>query len=272
MSACLIDPARLSELLGAGRGRFDVDAIAECESSNETLLQRAANGAPAGAVVVADRQRAGRGRRGRAWMSSPEASLTFSLLWRFAGDPTRLSGLSLAVGVAVARALEACGVEGVALKWPNDVLLGGQSGGKLCGILIEISGERGAIAVVIGIGLNLLPPTIADDRAGALPAASLADAGTPLPERHRLLAALLDALATTLDTFAAGGFAALRHEWQLRHGWQGLPVRLHVDAGAGDALASGRCLGADEDGALLIETADGRIERFLVGDVSLRAA
>jgi len=270
MTDRLIDPARLSALLGCARGRVDVDVLAECASTNSVLLDRAAQGAPAGSVVVAERQTAGRGRRGRVWRSAPGDSLTFSLLWRCSGDATRLAGLSLAVGVALARGLEACGVSGVALKWPNDLLL---DGGKLGGVLIELASERGATAAVIGIGINLQPPPT--DDGFALAPASLVASGH-LPDRHRLLAALLDALTAVLDSFAAGGFAALRADWQARHIWQGLPVRLLDTAGDAQAapalLAEGSCLGADDDGALILALADGRQQRFLVGDVSLRAA
>ena len=133
----LIEPARLRTLLGAAAGRFDVDSLAECASTNTELLARAERGAPSGSVLVADRQTAGRGSRGRTWQSSPGASLTFSLLWRFTDGVHGLAGLSLAVGVAVIRALAACGAHGVMLKWPNDILL---DEAKLGGILVELQG------------------------------------------------------------------------------------------------------------------------------------
>src|SRR5574343_282957 len=109
----LIDPARIKPLLGTLAGRFDLDSLDTCDSTSSELLRRADRGAPGGTVLVADEQTAGRGRRGRAWLSAPADSLTFSLLWRFTGDPLRLSGLSLAVGVALARALERLGAQGV---------------------------------------------------------------------------------------------------------------------------------------------------------------
>jgi BirA family transcriptional regulator, biotin operon repressor / biotin---[acetyl-CoA-carboxylase] ligase len=262
----LIDPARLQALLGSARGRFDVDALAECESTSSLLLARAGDGAPAGSVVVADRQTAGRGRRGRHWLSSPEASLTFSVLWRFAGGIERLAGLSLAVGVAVLRALEACGASGLALKWPNDILLGDA---KLGGILVELQSERRGMQVVVGIGLNLHLPGL-DEGIGyaGQPVAALGQVLSPLPDRHDLLAQVLLELAAVLDDFAEGGFAALRGEWQARHAWQDRPVRLLRD---GVLEKAGVCRGADTDGALLIQTAAG-LERCLSGDLSLRAA
>ena len=259
-----IDPSRLYPLLGPQAGRFDVDALDQCTSTNTLLLERAAQGAPSGSVLVADRQSAGRGRRGRSWVSDPETSLTFSVLWRWPAPPERLAGLSLAVGVAVARALESLGARGIGLKWPNDVLCRTPAGAaKLAGILIEMASEPERLPVVIGIGLNLRTPPDAP-----FPMASLADCGIEPPDRHALLAALLQALAPVLDRCAADGFAALRAEWQARHVWQDQPVRLMEGA---RLLAEGICRGADASGALCLETATGPA-RFLAGDVSLRSA
>src|SRR5574343_595576 len=233
----LIDPVLLKSRLGSLAGRFDVDALAECDSTNSELMRRADRGAPSGTVIVADRQSAGRGRRGRSWLSSPEGSLTFSLLWRFTGNAARLSGLSLAVGVGLARALAKLGAEGVRLKWPNDVLLV-QAGdfAKLAGILGELS----------------------------QPASGLSAAGVQA-DRHDILSTILVELAGALDCFSAEGFAGLRDAWQGFHAWQGQPVHILGDE---QALA-GLCLGVDVDGALLLDSATG-IARIFSGDVSLR--
>lgn len=266
MTAPLIDPARLQVLLGSALGRFDVDSVVECASSSSLLLERAARGAPGGSVLVTDRQTAGRGRRGRCWLSSPQSSLTFSVLWRFDGGVERLAGLSLAIGVAVQRALAACGARGVRLKWPNDLLLGDA---KLGGILVELQSERQSMRAVIGIGLNLDLGAIGEsppDFAQAF--AALAQAILPLPDRHVLLAKLLIELAAVLDRFALGGFAALRSEWQARNAWQDRRVRLLRD---GVIEKEGICRGVDVDGALLIESGKG-IERCLSGDLSLRVS
>lgn len=259
----LIDPVRIPLILGPLASRFDVDSLEACDSTNSELARRAALGAPAGTVLVAERQSAGRGRRGRSWLSSPEKSLTFSLLWRFSGPAIRLSGLSLALGVAVAEALEALGATGIQLKWPNDVLLEKDgSFAKLAGILVELSSDRRGTQAVIGIGLNLEPP-IGDF---PQPVAGLSQDLATLPDRHEILAGLLGALARVLECFDLGGFAALQPDWQRRHAWQGRPVRLLQDE---IVESEGICLGADADGALLIETPV-CIERFLAGDVSLR--
>jgi BirA family biotin operon repressor/biotin-[acetyl-CoA-carboxylase] ligase len=258
-----LDLALLEARLGEQAGLFTVDALAVCDSTNSELLRRA--DAPSGSVIVADRQTAGRGRRGRSWLSTPENSLTFSLLWRFADSPARLGGLSLAVGAALAQALEQLGGQGIGLKWPNDALLATADGyAKLAGILVELASNRDSCQAVIGIGLNLAPP------AGELeqPAAGLDQAGLPGIDRHILLAAILRQLAVTLDRFAQSGFAAVRADWQRRHVWQNRPVQI-LDAGA--TPLTGLCLGVDDDGALLLETATG-VQRIYSGDVSLRPA
>ena len=261
----LIDPALLQTRLGALAGRFDVVALDECDSTSNELMRRADSGAPVGTVIVADRQSAGRGRRGRTWLSAPETSLTFSLLWRFDGGLERMSGLSLAVGLAVVEALEACGSSGVKLKWPNDIL---HDGAKLGGILVEMLSEDDATLAIVGIGLNLsLPESAWAGDEFALPPAALDEILYGLPDRHALLAELLIELAHVFDIFAGGGFAALRDQWHSRHAWQKRPVRLQRD---GKVLKEGVCHGADIDGALLLKT-DAGIERCLSGDVSLRS-
>jgi BirA family biotin operon repressor/biotin-[acetyl-CoA-carboxylase] ligase len=260
----LIDPRRVNALLEEAAGRFCLVTVAECASTNTELLRRAAEGAPSGTVLVADRQTAGRGSRGRAWVASPEASLTFSVLWDFFGGVARLSGLSLAVGVAVARALARCGADGVLLKWPNDILHGDA---KLGGILVELADDGRAARAVIGIGLNLrLPESIGDAGVAALPPTALESLVATPPDRHVLLAALLVELARVFDRFAAAGFAGLRDAWDACHAWRERPVRLWRD---GRVEMEGVCVGADADGALLLRTADG-LKRCLSGDVSLR--
>lgn len=261
----LIDPALLESTLGPPAGRFTIIALDACDSTSSELLRRADQGAPAGTVVVADRQTAGRGRRGRNWLSAPAASLTFSLLWRFGGPPARLSGLSLAVGVALARGLESLGARGIRLKWPNDVLLAVDDDfAKLAGILVELATDRLGTLAVIGVGLNLQAPL--DDL--LQPATGLDQSLMPLPDRHLVLAAILRELGRVLDAFAVDGFSGAKMDWQQRHAWQGLAVRLVADDGTG---VDGVCEGVDDDGALLLATAAG-VRRILSGDVSLRRA
>ena len=241
------------------------------------LLERAEAGAPAGTVVIAEAQSAGRGRRGRTWISAPGDSLTFSVLWRFTPG-TAPAGLSLAAGLAVVQALEKVGVTegnprgtggtahsrnatttGTALKWPNDLLLEGK---KLGGILIELLPGAPHVAV-IGVGLNLrLPEALPAD----LCAQSAALNGTVEP--NDLLAHILLALLAVLESFAESGFAGLRAAWTQHHAFENAPIRLLSDFAPPRA---GLCRGVDVDGALLLEI-DGRVERVLSGEVSLRSA
>jgi BirA family biotin operon repressor/biotin-[acetyl-CoA-carboxylase] ligase len=261
----LIDPVLLKPRLGHLAGRFDVDAVDECDSTSSELMLRADRGAPAGTVLVADRQSAGRGRRGRTWLSSPEASLTFSLLWRFPGPVSRLSGLSLAVGLGLAQALEALGVSGVRLKWPNDVLIQSKDGfAKLAGVLIELSSDRRGTQAIIGIGLNLEAPS----GDFPMPVTGLNQASSLALDRHAVLAAILASLVGILEKLTVEGFFCLKSKWQHYHAWQGQMVQILAD---GAAPQVGRCLGVDDDGALLLETGAG-IERIHSGDVSLRPA
>jgi len=260
-SPARFEVAAIATALGELANRFDVRILAECDSSNTRLMALAEAGAAAGSVVVAEHQLAGRGRRGNQWLSSPDASLTFSLLWRFPPQ-VQLTGLSLAIGVALARALEKLGIAGIALKWPNDVLL---RGGKLAGVLIELVPGGRPSAAVIGVGINLHLPTgmPAEIRQNA---AALADAGIALPAPDVLLARLLAELHAVLLSFSAEGFPALRAAWQARHAYTGQVVRLLADHAA---PLEGVCQGADGDGALLLETSSG-VQRIISGEVSLR--
>jgi BirA family biotin operon repressor/biotin-[acetyl-CoA-carboxylase] ligase len=269
LSSATIDPSALVATLGAAARRFDIDVLPRCGSTNALLLTRAEAGAASGTVVVAEEQTAGRGRRGREWIAAPGDSLTFSVLWRFAPGTVPI-GLSLAVGVAVVRALQEVmrsgiqpdGAGGTALKWPNDIL---RQGKKLGGILVELV-PGAPYAAVIGIGINrrlpaALPP---DVRATA---AALDDANC-IADNSTLLAALLSELLVVLESFSLAGFASLRPDWLAYHAFQDKPVVLLADF---SPPQQGICRGVDNDGALLLEV-DGRIERILSGEISLRAA
>lgn len=243
-----------------------IEVVAETGSTNADLLARGAAGTlQAPLLLLALHQSAGRGRAGRSWLSQADSSLTFSLAWRFAGPAQRLSGLPLAVGVAVAEALARQGVQ-VQLKWPNDIL---KDGAKLAGILIETQNEThnvmAATLAVIGIGLNLVMPDELEQRIGR------EVAGAPWlarMDRNALMAALLDALAGALLEFERHGFAAFSARWNRLHAWGGQPVTI-VDNGM--VLQQGLAAGVDDGGRLLLDTEQGRVT-VAAGDVSLRLA
>lgn len=260
----LLDAAQVQRALGGIVAAVAVEISDTVDSTNTQLMRRAAAGARSGLVLAAEAQTAGRGRRGRMWHSGIGSTLTFSLLWRFALGARELAGLSLAVGVALARALRAAGAREAQLKWPNDVVL---PDGKLAGILIETQGDvLGPSAVVIGVGVNVR----ADPRVRAAVDQQVADLetadGAPV-DRNALLVAMLAELVAVLDQFGQEGFDSLRDEWQQLHAHQNMPVQLMLADGQ---TVTGVARGVADDGALLLETISG-VGRHHSGEVSLRA-
>jgi BirA family transcriptional regulator, biotin operon repressor / biotin---[acetyl-CoA-carboxylase] ligase len=264
-----LDAGEVRLHLAAAASDFYLEIVDSAPSSNTLLMQRAVQGAPGGSVVAVEWQSGGRGRMGRTWHSGLGNALTFSLLWRFECGLAGLSGLSLATGVALIRALHALGVSGVQLKWPNDVLGGG---GKIAGILIEAQGDMlGPSAVVIGIGLNLsLPQQVLQNI--DQPVSDLSHLTETLPPRNLLLAALLRELATVLREFSASGFAAMREEWESYHLYQNQPVQLFLPD---TSTVQGVVRGVEADGALLVEVSSAVVGQsemkvFHAGEISLR--
>ncbi|MDH4285253.1 MAG: biotin--[acetyl-CoA-carboxylase] ligase [Gallionellaceae bacterium] len=258
-----LDAACIRKHLGTADSRFHVEILDNAKSSNTLLMQRAAQGAPSGSVLAVEWQSGGRGRMGRSWHSSLGGSLTFSLLWRFDCGLANLSGLSLAAGVALVRALHALDIKDTSLKWPNDLL---GSRGKLGGILIEAQGDMlGPSVIVAGIGLNLSmhEPVL---RQIDQPVTCLAEMTAAVPERNLLLATILHELHQVLEIFSLRGFAAVRPDWEKHHSAQGRKVQLLLPGG--DRVTGIAC-GVADDGSLKLETAQG-IRLFNAGEVSLR--
>ncbi len=246
-----LDLASLRSLLGPAAARVSLEVADEIDSTNTRLLALAAAGAPSGRCLAAEWQGAGRGRRGRPWVSKLGGSLTFSLLWRFERGAGHLAGLSLAVGVAVARALRESGVDSAQVKWPNDVVVDFR---KLSGILVETSGEiQGPSVAVIGVGVNF---RLDESMAGRIdqPAADVVSSA-PACTRNALLARLLAELVAVLDAFERSGFSAVREEWRSLHAYQGRRVRVQPPR---DAAYDADVVDVASDGALLV-CADGRM-------------
>ena len=237
--------------------------LPEVDSTNRFLLEAEDGAEPGVQACVAETQTAGRGRRGRGWHSPYGASLYLSVLRHFALAPESLQGLSLAVGVAVARAMAHLDVQGIALKWPNDIQLGGE---KLGGILLEMSTlSARSCRVVTGIGINIHMPGDAD--AGIdQPWTDLATHGAH-PGRNRLAASVLAQVILAQQEFSQGGFTVFHGEWQRLDGMRDREVVLQDN----ERMRRGTARGVDSHGALLLEV-DGRCERILSGDISLRPA
>lgn len=235
-----------------------IQVLPTVDSTNNYLLD---NGHAEGAqACLAEYQSAGRGRRGRQWVSPYGTNLYFSVAWPFAQTPPGLGALSLVVGVELATALRAHGAD-VRLKWPNDLYIHGR---KLGGILIEHRGEiAGRSRVVVGAGINL---RMADGQAADIdqPWTALAK-HIKLPVRNQLAAQALDAVVRALTDFETGGFAAFRNRWRALDMACNQPVWIDT----GSEKISGRATGVASDGALLVDCGAG-LRRFYSGEVSLR--
>ena len=259
-----LDPKQIQHWLGAHADALQVHLMDTVDSTNSLLLEEARVGAPSGLALAAELQTRGRGRRGRVWHTGLGDALTFSLLWRFDGGVSSLHGLSLAVSLALVRALRRLGGTDVMVKWPNDILWRGQ---KLAGVLIEVQGDaNGPTAAVIGVGINVRLDERLRNRIGQ-PVADLVDAGIG-HGRNRVLGEVLCSLADVLALFSAQGFEPFSAEWERCHLLAGQPVALLLPDGA---EARGTVTGVDEDGALLLQTSTG-LCRFHSGEVTVRAA
>ncbi|HEX2826691.1 MAG TPA: biotin--[acetyl-CoA-carboxylase] ligase [Burkholderiales bacterium] len=260
----LAEPVSLLDARALRANGLHVEVVDAVGSTNTELMQRAASGAASGSVLATEWQQSGRGRMGRAWQAGIGRALAFSVLWRYAQGASALSGLSLAVGVAVVRALRAIGAGDVELKWPNDVLW---RGAKLAGILVELSGDTlGPSAVVVGIGVNVRLSAAMRARIDQ-PAADLESACGGTLDRNAVLGAVLRELRDVLERFGVDGFAPLRPEWERYHAHQGKRVTVTLPGGATD---SGVARGIAEDGALLFESGNA-LRRLHSGEISLRA-
>lgn len=260
--------AALTPDLARSLGALEVHGELDSTSSE---LQRRGPAASDLSVVLAETQTAGRGRRGRVWLSPPGLNLYLSCLKRFDAGFAALSGLSLAIGVMVLRALKDLGIAGAGLKWPNDVLATqGEAGtGKLAGILVELSGEyQGPCAAIIGIGLNLRLTPALREQAGQ-PACDLASlaGGTP-PDRNLVAAALIAALVEGLQQFDRHGFAAFVADYARGDLLRDQPLLLSGALGAFEGVGAG----VDERGALQVLVADGSLRGIDSADVTVRRA
>lgn len=262
-----LDAGRIHDDLAARPARhpLHVRIHDEVDSTMIEVGRAASEGAPTGTACLAEHQRAGRGRRGRAWLSPLGANLYLSLLWRFGGGLGALAGLNLAIGVALREALAEVGVRRAALKWPNDVVVGGR---KLAGVLVEAGGQwHGPCHAVIGVGVNWFMP----DAIGAgidQPWTDVRREAGAAVSRNTGAAAVLDALRTTLEAFGQSGTAPIVERWHAHDALRGRAVLVHEPhatwRGIAHAVDASGCLLVDREGA-------GRVA-VAAGEVSVRVA
>jgi BirA family biotin operon repressor/biotin-[acetyl-CoA-carboxylase] ligase len=265
----LLDHRRIRSAVDAGRAARlrRLELLFDVDSTNTRLLAAAPPPYGCADVCLGELQHAGRGRRGRAWVAPFGCSVALSLGWSFSDAAQVSPSLSLAVGVAVARALLRAGAQDIALKWPNDIWFRDR---KVGGVLLELRAEAsGPAYVVIGVGINVvLPPAVRSQiESTGIQVAALADACAAPPSRNTIVAAIIDELLSMLVEFEREGFAPFRPAWEALDALRGRPARVLV----GDEAILGTARGVDAQGALRLERA-GRIQEFVSGDVSLRLA
>jgi BirA family biotin operon repressor/biotin-[acetyl-CoA-carboxylase] ligase len=256
-----LGPLEIRPLLATSDLGQTIHFYEELDSTNDRAKELAEDGADHGEVVVAELQRAGRGRRGRTWVSPAGRNLYLSVILRPELAPTRAPELTLVGALAVCDALRQAGVD-AGIKWPNDVLVGGK---KIAGILTELSAEPDHVHwVVLGMGINLnarredFPPELRDEATSVL-----LERGQAAP-RALFTAALLLSLEQWLEVHAEQGFDAIRDAWRSRSVTLGRQVRVRM----GDRDVDGVAEELDASGALLVRTATG-VERVMTGDVVL---
>ena len=257
----LLDAQRLRQKLKRNDLIDALDIYLETDSTNQRASEAPCRPGRA-YVCLAECQTAGRGRLGRSWVSPIADSIYLSLKWGFEGGVGALEGLSLAVGVVVARSLSAAGIAGVSLKWPNDIVIGKA---KLGGVLIEITGDlSGPCETVIGIGINGALSRHEGARVD-IPHTDIVSLIERPPDRNSLLAILIDALLDLLVGYPDQGFAALMDDWLALDSLAGETVTVRLGASSVSGVASG----VDERGALLLATKTG-LRAFSGGEVTLK--
>ncbi|MCG3776941.1 MAG: Bifunctional ligase/repressor BirA [Nitrospira sp.] len=260
-------PARIIEALPANLAKPfpTIEVLPTVGSTNSELLQRARSGQAApGFILLAEQQTAGRGRRGRPWVSPFGRNLYLSALWRLESGLPALEGLSLVVGVVVAETLRSGFGIAAGLKWPNDIVVNGR---KIGGILIELDGDlAGPLSVVIGIGINIDMTEAATQGIEQAWTDVRSETGTSV-SRNDLSAQVIAGLAQALERFSVTGFKGFRQQWCRLDAFHGLPVNV---SGPGSSSLTGIARGVDETGALLLETGEA-VQAVSAGDVTLRS-
>lgn len=251
----LLDQMKLEQKV-----RVPVVLISVIDSTNQYLLDRV-DKLESGSVCLAEFQEKGRGRRGREWISPFGSNLYMSMYWRLDAGMAAAMGLSLVVGVAIVEAMEKLGIEGVKLKWPNDLYYNDK---KLAGILVEMSGQAGGAAhLVIGMGLNI---SMQENIEGITqPWTCLKDVHKTLPDRNDLAAELVTAWNNALEEYELYGMKGFVERWNRYDNFKGRPAKLIM----GKREIEGIIRGIDEQGAVLLETSNG-VEAFIGGEISLR--
>ncbi|MCD5972825.1 BirA, biotin- ligase [Pseudomonas savastanoi pv. glycinea] len=255
----LLDAGEISAVAGRARA-WPVVVYDSIGSTNAAAVKLIAENSQPPFVVLAERQTAGRGRRGRKWVSPFGENIYYSLALRIDGGMRQLEGLSLLIGLAVLKTLREMGVQGAGLKWPNDVLVGRR---KIAGILLELVGDPADVChVIIGIGINVNMRVT--EEVDQLWTSLRLEVGS-MANRNELAGKLTCNIEEYLSVHQVSGFEVFRSEWEASHLWQGRAVSLL----AGSQAVDGVVLGIDSQGALRLKVgSDEKV--FSGGELSLR--
>ncbi|MEC7546014.1 MAG: bifunctional biotin--[acetyl-CoA-carboxylase] synthetase/biotin operon repressor [Thalassolituus sp.] len=263
----LHDPIELLDqpaIMSTVSQRLDcLELLLDVDSTNTYLFERASDHMGKRYAVFAEKQSSGRGRRGRQWISPFGRNIYLSLLVSFSGGMSALEGLSLAVGIAVEKAMGRLGIDGVGLKWPNDIYADGR---KLAGILLEVTGEYNShCQVVIGIGLNL---SMSEGEAQEInqPWVDLSSLRSGL-SRNQVAGTLLDELLSMVDTFQKEGFAPWQQYWSERDIYHNKDVVISSPIRDVEGVVKG----VNRKGELMLRT-DRGMEIITAGELSVRPA
>lgn len=237
---------------------MSVQQFTEIDSTNVEAMRQLQSGRSGCFLLLAHSQTAGRGRRGKVWQSPAGAGIYLTLVWAFPVTITQLQSLSLVAALSVHEAMQSCGVAGIKLKWPNDLMA---RKCKLAGILLELKQSSEASHVLFGIGINLnLARAVRDSI--EQPVTDLSSLLQGAPDKSLVVTRVVESLLDNLDEFERSGFEPFRARWNALDFYLGEDIVLQT----GDRRKIGKSLGVDETGALLLQTTTG-LEKINGGEI-----
>ena len=258
----LLDKTKITQALNNGLSSIPVEVHSVIDSTNNYLLRRIPHQVKQGQICVAEYQDAGRGRRGRQWISPFGSHIYMSMYWCIEQGISAAMGLSVVAALAVSDAIKQLYNVNVELKWPNDIYANGK---KLAGILIDLEGQAlEASHSVIGIGLNINMPAKSAENIDQ-PWTDLQSNVSDKIDRNQLVSTLINCLLTRLEQHKESGIVTMVDDWLKQDVYINKPVRLIT----GEKETLGICRGINTQGALLLEV-DGQVKPIYGGEVSLR--
>lgn len=263
----LLDKEFIQSTLGKTGSLVDqIEIFHEIDSTSDYLLEQSKAGGIDRLVCLAESQSSGRGRRQRGWHASAYRNIILSIAWNFDDGMTGLSGLGIAAGISVVKALHEAGFDReIGIKWPNDIVWNDR---KLGGLLIDVRGEHdGPCMAVLGLGINL-SLSAEDLESIDQPSVSLEQISNATLDRNSIVTGLIKTLTELFQNYTSSGFDYFQRQWSIYDRLLGRDVNVI----RGDASYSGVAMGIDDLGALLLDEGKEPVSRFLSGDVSLRLA